>query len=170
MELNVRRATRNDAAQLADIYNGYVAHTNVTFETETVPIEKMRRRVEERLEKYEWLVGELGQRIVGFAYYGPFRPRGAYFRTVESTIYLAQNSRGQGFGGRLYAALMDSASQKGFREVIGVIALPNPASIALHAGLGFREAGFSRCVGLKLGGYHDVALWQRSLRPAVNQQ
>lgn len=170
MELNVRKATGNDAAQLTEIYNGYVAHTNVTFETEAVPVEEMRRRIEERLEKYEWLVGELDQRIVGFAYYGPFRPRAAYFRTVESTIYLAQDCQGQGFGRRLYTALMDSASQKGFREVIGVIALPNPASIALHAGLGFREAGLLRSVGLKFGGYHDVALWQRSLQPAVNPQ
>jgi L-amino acid N-acyltransferase YncA len=170
MELKVRRATGNDAAQFAEIYNEYVARTNVTFETDVVPIEEMRRRVEERLEKYEWLVGEIGQRIVGYAYYGPFRPRAAYFRTVESTIYMAQDCQGQGLGRRLYTALMESAHQKGFREVIGVIALPNPASIALHAGLGFREAGLLRGVGLKFGGYHDVALWQRSLQPTINPQ
>jgi phosphinothricin acetyltransferase len=59
--------------------------------------------------------------------------------------------------------MIDSAGQKGFRELIGVIALPNPASLALHAKLGFHEAGILRRVGYKFGQFHDVAIWQLSV-------
>jgi len=164
-DVTIRRATENDAVRLGEIYNWYVANTFVTFETDIVPTDEMRRRIREKLESYDWIVGEEGREIVGFAYYGPFRARGAYFRTIESTIYLSQDSKGKGIGKKLYSALIDSASEKGFRELIGVIALPNPASIALHAGLGFSEAGILRRVGHKFDTYHDVALWQRSLKP-----
>jgi L-amino acid N-acyltransferase YncA len=163
--VTIRRATADDAVRLAEIYNWYVANTFVTFETEIVPADEMRQRIREKLESYDWIVGEDGQKIVGYAYYGPFRARRAYFRTIESTIYLSQDSKGKGIGKKIYSALIDLASEKGFRELIGVIALPNPASIALHAGLGFSEAGILRRVGYKFSEYYDVALWQRSLKP-----
>jgi L-amino acid N-acyltransferase YncA len=165
MELAIRRATEDDAVQLSAIYNWYVVNTFVTFETEIVPADEMRRRIREKLESHEWIVGEQDGEIAGYASYGPFRTRSAYFRTIETTIYLSQDSKSKGFGKKLYSALIDSASEKGFRELIGVIALPNPASISLHAGLGFHEAGVLHRVGCKFGEYHDVALWQRSLSP-----
>jgi L-amino acid N-acyltransferase YncA len=166
MSVTIRRATEDDAIQLAEIGNSYVANTFVTFETEVIAVDEMRRHIKEKLESYDWIVGELGREIAGYAYYGPFRSRRAYFRTIEATIYLAQDHKGKGFGRRIYSAVIESASDKGFRELIGVIALPNPASIALHTGLGFRKAGILRSVGYKFDEYHDVALWQRSLKPA----
>ncbi|MGA3133862.1 MAG: hypothetical protein ABSD59_24125 [Terracidiphilus sp.] len=51
---------------------------------------------------------------------------------------------------KLYTALVDSENQKGFREIIGGIALPNPKSTALHAELGFREAEILRGTGMAL--------------------
>ena len=41
--------------------------------------------------------------------------------------------------------------------------LPNPASAALHAVLGFRQVGLLTKVGWKHGRWHDVALLERSL-------
>ena len=43
------------------------------------------------------------------------------------------------------------------------IALPNEASVGLHRALGFVEVGTYRRVGWKLGRWHDVAWFQRSL-------
>ena len=168
VELAVRRATENDAERLAEIYNWYIEHTSITFETEAVSVGELRQRIVKTLAGHDWLVGEFQKRIVGYAYFGPFRSRAAYIRTVESTVYVSQESKGKGFGKKLYSVLIDSASERGFREVIGVIALPNPVSIAMHARLGFREAGILRSVGYKFGAYHDVALWQRSLPPTLS--
>ncbi|HYC45432.1 MAG TPA: GNAT family N-acetyltransferase [Burkholderiales bacterium] len=162
-DVEVRRATRADAQRIAQIYNGYVRDTVITFETEPVPVEEMAQRIERTIARYDWLVAESNREIVGYAYYGQFRTRAAYDHTVESTVYVAAGNMRRGVGRTLYAALMRSARERGFREVIGVIALPNPESTALHATMGFAEAGVLKRVGYKFGAYIDVAIWQLSL-------
>jgi phosphinothricin acetyltransferase len=157
----IRRADACDAQSISEIYNRYILNTTATFETEAIDQLEMRRRILEKVTEYDWLVAEDDRGIVGYAYYGVFRPRPAYAHTVESTIYLAEGSVGKGLGTLLYSNLIDSANEKGFRELIGVIALPNEASVRLHAKLGFREVGRLEGVGRKFERYIDVALWQR---------
>jgi L-amino acid N-acyltransferase YncA len=161
--MNIRRATANDAEKIVEIYNWYVLNTIITFETEVVSPLDMETRIGEKLEKYSWLVGELEQTIVGYAYYGSFRSRAAYNHTVESSIYLAPDSFGKGFGTALYRELIESAERQGFREIIGVIALPNVPSVALHQKLGFEDIGVLKNVGYKFDQYIDVGVWQLSI-------
>jgi phosphinothricin acetyltransferase len=161
--MQTRRATAGDAERIAEIYNWYILNTIITFETDVVSSQEMERRIQEKLINHDWLVGEVNQEIIGYAYYGSFRTRVAYHHTVESTIYLAQENLGKGFGRILYATLLESAKGRGFREVIGLIALPNPQSIALHQALGFVEVGVLKRVGCKFERDIDVGLWQLSL-------
>src|SRR5712692_6075748 len=149
--MQIRRATVGDAERIAEIYNWYILNTIITFETDVVSPQKMKKRIQEKIIKYDWLVGELNQEVIGYAYYGPFRTRAAYNHTVESTIYLSQESMGKGFGRTLYAKLIESVKGHRFREVIGVIALPNLQSIALHRAMGFAEVGVLKRVGYKFG-------------------
>ena len=46
------------------------------------------------------------------------------------------------------------------------IALPNPASVALHESLGFTPVGVYRDIGFKLGRWWDVSWWQLALGAA----
>ena len=121
---------------MSEIYNWYILNSTVTFETKAIDELEMRRRILEKLASHDWIVAEVSGQIVGYAYYGAFRPRPAYAHTVESTIYLSGGSVGKGLGTLLYSGLIHSAAKKGFLELIGVIALPNAASVRLHAKLG----------------------------------
>jgi L-amino acid N-acyltransferase YncA len=94
----IRHAEPCDAQNISEIYNGYILHTTATFETEAIDELEMRRRILEKLSSHDWLVAEVSGRIVGYAYYGPFRPRPAYAQTAESTIYLSEGSVGKGLG------------------------------------------------------------------------
>jgi phosphinothricin acetyltransferase len=47
--------------------------------------------------------------------------------------------------------------------VIGGVALPNPASVALHEKLGFKKVAQFAEIGYKLGRWVDVAYWQLAL-------
>jgi L-amino acid N-acyltransferase YncA len=161
--MRVRRATAGDAEAVSAIYNWYTLNTIITFETDVVSPHEMSKRIQKNLMNYDWLVAELNQEVIGYACYGPFRARGAYYHTVESTVYLSQASIGKGFGTSLYAKLIASVRDHGFREVIGVVALPNPQSIALHRKMGFAEAGVLKKVGHKFDKYIDIGLWQLSL-------
>ena len=159
----MRPVTAGDAERIAEIYNWYVLNTIITFETDVVSPQEMTKRIQENFINHDWLVGEVNQKVVAYAYYGPFRARAAYNHAVESTIYLSQGSMGKGFGRTLYAQLLQSVKDRGFREAIGVIALPNPQSIALHRAMGFAEVGVLKRVGYKFERYIDVGLWQLSV-------
>ena len=161
--MHMRQATAGDAERIAEIYNWYIFNTIITFETDVVSPQEMTKRIQKNLINHDWLVGEVNQEVIGYGYYAPFRPRAAYRHTVESTLYLSKESMGRGFGRALYVQLLESVRSRGFREVAGVIELPNPQSIALHKAMGFEEVGVLKRVGYKFERDIDVGLWQLSV-------
>lgn len=159
----VRQIQASDADRVAEILNFYIANTTITFRKDAMLPEEVCRSIEKTKEKYDWLALELEGNLVGFAYYGSFREKEAYRFTVESTIYLHPEYGGKGYGKILYNALIDNARQKGFKEMIGGIALPNVASIKLHTALGFEKVAHFKNIGFKFDRWIDVGFWQRSL-------
>jgi phosphinothricin acetyltransferase len=82
---------------------------------------------------------------------------------VESTVYVDREFRGQGIGKALYYRLIQGLREQGLHLVIAGIALPNPASQALHEGFGFRRVGEFTEVGYKLGSWLNVGYWELRL-------
>lgn len=163
MNMIIRCATPGDAASILQIYNWYIQNTIITFETEPVTVDEMKNRINNILTKYDWLVAEVDNQVVGYAYYGQFRTRIAYNHTVETAIYFSKDYSGKGYGRLLYQHLFESARNKGYRELIGVISIPNPESISFHQKNGFVEAGMFKNVGFKFGRYLDVVFMQKTL-------
>ena len=157
----IRPATLDDAPAIARIYNHYVLNTTVTFEEVSVSDADMAGRVDSvQSANLPWLVIEEAGEVLGCAYAGKWNARSAYKRTVESTIYLANAATGRGLGSRLYTALFDVLRAQGMHVVLGVIALPNDASIALHERFGFKMVGRFSEVGFKFDRWVDVGYWQ----------
>ena len=156
----IRPATSADAAAVAAIYAWYVEHTVITFEVDPVPAAEMARRIEAVLAAHEWLVLERGRELLGFAYASRFRERAAYAHATESTIYLRHGLEGQRLGGPLYAELVRRTFARGYRHLVGAIALPNEPSVRLHERLGFQKAGHLVRIGHKHGRWIDVGNWQ----------
>jgi phosphinothricin acetyltransferase len=78
-------------------------------------------------------------------------------------IYVRPGAARSGAGRALYGALFAVLKEKGLHAAFAGVALPNPASEALHRACGFTLVGVYREVGWKLGGWRDVAKWQRLL-------
>lgn len=166
--LQLRRAGTEDAARIAAIYNHYVADTVITFELDPVSVEEMAARVAEiNAQGLPWLVAESDNAVVGYAYASQWRARAAYRHSVESSIYLAPDVVGRGVGRALYAGLIAELRGLDVHAVIGGAALPNPASVALHAALGFEQVAHFRETGYKFGQWVDVAYWQLLLRDSA---
>jgi phosphinothricin acetyltransferase len=159
----VRDATSLDGERCAAIYAPYVTGTVASFETEAPDAAEMTRRISSAQRAHAWLVAEVGGQVVGYAYGGPYRARPAYRWTTEVSVYVAADGRRRGTGRALYDALLERLGRRGYRTVVAGMTLPNPASAALHAAMGFEQAGVLRDVGWKLGAWHDVALLRRSL-------
>jgi phosphinothricin acetyltransferase len=158
----IRSAEAEDGAALARIYNHYIATTVVTFEEAPVCAADMTARVAEiSAAKLPWLVAQSPAGVNGFAYASRWKGRCAYRYSVESTVYLEPAAVGRGLGMALYSTLLARLQELGCHAVIGGIALPNQASIALHEKLGMRKVAHFAEVGFKFGRWVDVGYWQR---------
>ncbi|SRR5579883_587008 len=159
----IRLASTADASAVCAIYNRYVTDSIVTFEEEPVTVPEMRQRISAVIEKLPWLVLERDGGVAGYAYAGPWKTRIGYRLTVESSIYLAPEQVRRGFGSVLYRVLLERLRALNVHCVIGGVALPNPASVALHEKLGFTQVAHFRENGTKFGRWIDVAYWQQLL-------
>lgn len=156
----IRTVGKQDASDIASIYNHYINHSIVTFDEYEVSIEKMEKRIETRDQKYPWLVYEVDGKIIGYAYGSEWKKKSAYRSSVETTVYLDHTCIGQGFGYQMYSALIEKLKEMGFRMLIGCISLPNPESIKLHEKLGFKKMGQLNQMGYKMDRWIDVGYWQ----------
>jgi L-amino acid N-acyltransferase YncA len=156
----IRNATLLDAPVLADIYNYYITDTIITFEEEAIDGTEMATRIGEVTAKFPWIVWEEDGEVLGYAYASSWKSRCAYRHSVESTVYLRPGLGGRGLGYQLYMALLKELQALGLHAAIGGIALPNPASVALHEKCGFQKIGEFIEVGHKFGHWINVGYWQ----------
>lgn len=165
----IRAADPGDAAAIAAIYAPFVLSGTVSFETDAPDTRAMRQRMAASDGHYPWLVATNGDGggVLGYAYASRFRDRPAYKWVVETSIYMAGDAQQRGVGRLLYEALLDTLRAQGFTQAIGVISLPNDASITLHEQVGFRRAGVYREIGFKFGRWIDVGFWQRELNDSA---
>jgi phosphinothricin acetyltransferase len=157
----IRPARPADLSAVAAIYNVEVEQGVGTFDTEPQAPDHFAHRLDAADARDVFLVADDAGTVVGFAYSGPFRPRPAYAATRETSVYLVSAARGRGVGRALYAELLARLDTAGVHTTMAVIALPNDASEALHASLGFERVGVLREVGHKHGRWVDTAWWQR---------
>lgn len=163
--MNLRLATTADAAAIQAIYAPVVAETPISFELEPPGVHEMAGRIERTLAAFPWIVGlDDAGRVNGYVYASRFRERPAYQWSVEVTAYVRADARGRGVGKRLYGVLLGELTALGYCEAFAGITLPNAGSVALHESCGFRPAGVYRNAGFKLGRWHDVGMWQRTLQ------
>lgn len=155
-----RDYSAHDAPSVCAIYNYYVQQATATFEETVVSAEEMTRRIVDVTARFPWLVWEQDERVLGYAYATVWKGRSAYRHSVESTIYVAPDARGKGIGSTLYQRLLDKLRHLGIRCAAGIIALPNPASVALHEKLGFTKIGQLNQIGFKFDRWIDVGYWQ----------
>lgn len=163
MTAGIRPATPADIDAIAAIYAREVREGYATFATEVPPESRWATQLASTHPGDHFLVAVDGARVVGYAYSGPFRERGAYAHTRESTIYLDPSAAGRGIGRALYGELVDRVAASGARTLLAAVALPNDASEALHRACGFERVGVMREVGRKLDRWIDVAWWQLML-------
>jgi phosphinothricin acetyltransferase len=163
-DVAIRPARESDAQAIAAIYDYHVAHGTASFDSEGPSAAEWAVRIADVTAKgWPFLAATCGGAVLGYAYATQFRPRAAYARTCENSIYIADEARGQGVGTRLLMALVDAARASGFEQMIAVIGGGEPASVALHARCGFVHAGRMRHVGRKFGRLLDTVYMQCDL-------
>lgn len=161
----IRPATEGDLEAINDLYNHYVRETHVTFDDKPVTMEARREWFSHYAPegRHRLLVAADDGQVVGYAVSSRFRPKPGYLTSVETSIYLAPDSVGKGIGARLYAALFNALEGEDVHRAYAGIALPNPASVALHERFGFKRVAHFTEQGRKFGRYWDVDWFEKPL-------
>jgi phosphinothricin acetyltransferase len=165
-DIIVRDATHEDLPAVAAIYTHYTLRTTITVNTEVRSPREWRDRFDENVLNgpYHLVVAERDGVVAGFVETQRFRPKPAYDRSVELSVYVAPDGVGHGIGGALYANLLDRLGAEGrMHRAFAIIALPNAASTAFHERHGFVHRGTLTEAGHKFGQYLDIAYYERAL-------
>ncbi|HIZ26128.1 GNAT family N-acetyltransferase [Barnesiella sp. An55] len=147
---------QTDAAAITGIYNEYILHSTISFETQPLTVEAMHDRIAHIANQYPYFVAEEGGVIVGYCYAHPWKERAAYGHTLETTVYLSPESQSRGIGKQLMLKLIGECRARGYRALIACITGNNEASRTFHERLGFSQVSLFKEVGYKLGQWLDV--------------
>ena len=159
---------QHDLAAITAIYRHHVLNGTASFEIEPPSSSEMATRMAQLLAGgYPILVAMHHNTLCGCAYAGPHKPRAAYNQTVEHSVYVSDDQRGNGIGRQLLAQLIEAAAARGHYQMMAVIGdSDNTASIGLHRALGFRHIGTAQEIGFKFGRRLDIVYMQRALQSA----
>lgn len=154
----------DDLGWIAGIYHHYMRTSPATFEVEPRTDEAWRAWFDEfsGRGRYRLLVARDGESVLGYASSSTYRSRPAYAPSVETSVYVDAGSTGLGVGSGLLGALLFELATEDVHRACAGIALPNPASVRLHEGFGYRHVGTFTEQGRKFGRYWDVAWFERA--------
>ena len=134
----IEDATEEDLPDILAIYNDVIATSTAVFSEEPVTLEDRRGWFVARTEQgYPVLVSRDAQGVAGFGSFGDFRSWPGYRFTVEHSVHVRTDRRGQGIGTALVAALVERARALGKHAVIAGVDAGNTASLRMHERLGF---------------------------------
>ena len=157
-ELQIRRAVINDVQDCLAIYNYEVEYGVATLDLEPRTLEEWHEWYNAHSDEHHpIIVGTINDVVVGYASLSPYRLKDAFKSTVELSIYIHQDYRGQGVATRLMERILEMAKEDTMiHNIVSVITAGNEESTKLHNRFGFTYCGLTPEVGFKHGKYQDT--------------
>ncbi|MEQ7920581.1 N-acetyltransferase family protein [Xanthomonas sp. WHRI 1810A] len=167
---SIRDALPADMPAVLAIYNDAVLNTTAIWNEQPVDLANREAWFDARAAQgYPILVAvDAADEVVGYASFGDWRPFEGFRHTVEHSVYVRADQRGNGLGPRLMTALMERALACDKHIMVAAIESGNAASIHLHQKLGFSITGQMPQVGTKFGRWLDLTFMQLDLSPGAS--
>uniref|UniRef100_UPI000367C7E1 helix-turn-helix domain-containing GNAT family N-acetyltransferase n=1 Tax=Nocardiopsis halophila TaxID=141692 RepID=UPI000367C7E1 len=157
-DVSVRAMEPEDTEDVRRIYAEGIATGDATFETEVPSAEELGTKW---LDGHRW-VAERDGRVAGWAAAAPASPRAAYSGVAETSVYVAEDARGQGVGKALIHRQVTGAdTDEGLWTLQTSVFPENKASLALHHSAGFRTVGIRERIARLDGRWRDTVLLER---------
>lgn len=160
----IRDAVEADLPGILTIHNDAIRTTTAIWDEHEVELDERQAWFEARRSAgLPVLVAEVDGMVGGYASYGPWRPKTGYRFTMEDSVYVHPDHRGQGLAAALLPALLERARTGDVHAIIAGIEVGNTASIALHEKFGFQRVALLPQVGFKFDRWLDLAYLQLTL-------
>jgi phosphinothricin acetyltransferase len=169
MTYHIRDARPGDLPAIRDIYNDAVLNTTAIWNEQAVNLGNRQAWFSARqTQGYPVLVAvDAEDNVLGYASFGDWRPFDGFRHTVEHSVYVRSDQRGNGLGPLLMSALIERARAGGKHVMVAAIESGNAASIRLHERAGFAITGQMPQVGTKFGRWLDLTFMQLVLNPGA---
>lgn len=157
-------ASRQDLPQILAIYNDVIRNSTAVYSEAEFTVPQAEAWFDGKAQQgFPFIVVRDAAGVAGFATFGDFRAWPCYRHTIEHSLHVRSDCRGQGLGRVLLAALIERARLLKKHVMIAGIDADNAASIHLHRSLGFTAVGHLREVGFKFGRWLDLVFLERTL-------
>jgi phosphinothricin acetyltransferase len=161
LSVTINAATRQDLPEILKIYNEIIRNTTAVYREVELTAEQGAAWFDGKLGGgYPFIVARDLSGITGFGTFGEFRAPPCYQHTVEHSVHVRADCRGQGIGRRLVIELMNLAAAMHKHVMIAGVDADNPVSIKLHESLGFVGVAHFHEVGFKFGRWLDLVFLQ----------
>jgi len=165
----IENASRHDLPQILAIYNDVIRHSTAVFSNEEFTAARGETWFDAKMSRgFPMIVARDASGVTGFGTFGEFRSWPGYRHSVEHSVHVRSDRRGQGIGRALLVELKARATASSKHVMIAGIDADNAVSIGLHRSLGFTSVGHLHEVGYKFGRWLDVVFMQCILPPTVD--
>jgi L-amino acid N-acyltransferase YncA len=157
LSITLRDATFADLPEILAIYNDVILTTTAIYSEKPHTLAMREAWFNERKQAgFPVIVALQKGRITGFATYGHFRVWPCYRFTVEHSVYVHRDSRGQGISKVLLNEVIDHARKAGMHAMIAGVDSENDISLKLHLQFGFEQVARFKEVGFKFDRWLDL--------------
>ena len=157
----IENASRHDLPQILAIYNEVIRNSTAVYsEEELAPAGGETWFDAKKQHGFPLIVARDASGIAGFGTLGEFRAWPCYRHSVEHSVHVRVDRRGQGVGRALVIELLARAAAMRMHVMIAGIDADNAVSIGLHRSLGFTRVGHFHEVGFKFGRWLDLVFME----------
>jgi phosphinothricin acetyltransferase len=169
--MEIREATREDAAAIAHIYNQGIEDRAATLETMLRTPEERAEWLSARGPRHPVLVAVEGAgaaegagTVIGWGSLNQFNPRPVYDHVADFSVYVAREQRGRGVGDALLGALEKRARLLGYHKMVLAAFPTNAPGMRLYERHEFKTVGVYHEQGLLDGRWVDVIIMEKLLK------
>jgi L-amino acid N-acyltransferase len=164
----IDNASRDDLPQILAIYNEVIRNSTAVYsEEEFTPARGAIWFDAKTAHGFPLVVARDVSGVTGFGTFGEFRAWPCYRHSVEHSVHVRADRRGQGIGRAVVTELLARAAAGSKHVMIAGIDADNAVSIGLHRSLGFTAVGHFHEVGFKFGRWLDLTFMQCILPPTL---
>ena len=160
----IRRATVNDAKQVADVMNSVIAEGRYTAFDRPFSEEEERDFICSLGTRSALHIAEIDGKIVGVQsidLFSTFADSVSHVATMGT--WLRSDFRGHGIGRCLAAESFSFARKQGYRKVVIQVLADNERALRFYRSLGFRDIGLAKEHVRLANGFHDEVYLEKEL-------
>ncbi|HSR51823.1 MAG TPA: GNAT family protein [Acidobacteriota bacterium] len=162
MQVTIRKASVEDAAEVVAVINTVIAEGGLTLFDKPFSVDQERRFIASLDERSALFVAQSPQGIVGVQSVDGFSDYSASGRHVATIgTWLLPEARGSGAATLLARESFRFARANGYEKVVIQVLAENARALAFYRKLGFQSIGTARRHVKLNGRYHDEVFLER---------